>query len=83
MSTTSGSIVISLKKLVICEELTVPLQHYCKEENTGYFKLSWEILFVYKRFTNRENGELDNTIIAFSTDNGGVPYAGALNYPLK
>ena len=31
----------------------------------------------------RENGELDNTIIAFSTDNGGVPYAGALNYPLK
>ncbi|XP_023326945.1 arylsulfatase B [Eurytemora carolleeae] len=31
----------------------------------------------------RESGELDNTIIAFSTDNGGVPYAGALNYPLK
>jgi len=29
----------------------------------------------------RETGELENTIIAFSTDNGGVPYAGALNYP--
>ena len=26
---------------------------------------------------------LDNTIIAYSHDNGGVPYAGALNYPLK
>ena len=26
---------------------------------------------------------LDNTIIAYSHDNGGVPFAGALNYPLK
>ena len=26
---------------------------------------------------------LDNTIIAYSHDNGGVPYAGALNYPLR
>ena len=25
----------------------------------------------------------ENTIIAYSHDNGGVPYAGALNYPLK
>ena len=33
--------------------------------------------------TLRDNGELDNTIIAFSTDNGGVPYAGALNYPFR
>ena len=28
-------------------------------------------------------GMLDNTIIAYSHDNGGVPFAGALNYPLK
>ena len=26
---------------------------------------------------------LENTIIAYSHDNGGVPYAGALNYPLR
>ena len=25
----------------------------------------------------------DDTIIAYSHDNGGVPYAGALNYPLR
>jgi len=28
-------------------------------------------------------GVLEDTIIAFSIDNGGVPYAGALNYPLR
>ena len=28
-------------------------------------------------------GTLEDTIIAFSIDNGGVPYAGALNYPLR
>jgi len=31
----------------------------------------------------KSKGMLDNTIIAYSHDNGGVPYAGALNYPLK
>ena len=38
---------------------------------------------VNKKSLIRSSGELDNTIIAFSTDNGGVPYAGALNYPLR
>ena len=28
-------------------------------------------------------GVLEDTIIAFSIDNGGVPYAGSLNYPLR
>ena len=28
-------------------------------------------------------GVLEDTIIAFSIDNGGVPYAGAFNYPLR
>ena len=31
----------------------------------------------------KNHGILDDTIIMFSTDNGGGPYAGALNYPLK
>ena len=30
-----------------------------------------------------DNNELEDTIIIFSVDNGGVPYAGALNYPLR
>jgi len=30
-----------------------------------------------------KQGILEDTIIAFSIDNGGVPYAGALNYPLR
>ena len=30
-----------------------------------------------------ETGSLDDTVIMFSIDNGGVPYAGALNYPLR
>jgi len=30
-----------------------------------------------------KTGVLDDTIIVFSVDNGGVPYAGALNYPLR
>ena len=33
-------------------------------------------------FSDR-HGIFDNTIIAYSHDNGGVPYAGALNYPLR
>jgi len=33
--------------------------------------------------TIKRYGMFDNTIIAYSHDNGGVPYAGALNYPLK
>ena len=41
------------------------------------------LIIVNEKCLIRESGELDNTIIAFSTDNGGVPYAGALNYPLK
>ena len=28
-------------------------------------------------------GKLEETVIGFSIDNGGVPYAGALNYPLR
>ena len=28
-------------------------------------------------------GVLQDTVIAFSSDNGGVPYAGALNYPYR
>jgi arylsulfatase A-like enzyme len=31
----------------------------------------------------KQQGELENTVIAYSVDNGGVPYAGALNYPLR
>ncbi len=31
----------------------------------------------------KEQGQLENTVIAYSVDNGGVPYAGALNYPLR
>ena len=31
----------------------------------------------------RTRGVLDNTVIAYSVDNGGVPYAGALNYPVR
>ena len=31
----------------------------------------------------RTRGVLDNTVIAYSVDNGGVPYAGALNYPFR
>ena len=30
-----------------------------------------------------KNKMLEDTIIAFSIDNGGVPYAGAFNYPLR
>ena len=30
-----------------------------------------------------EHGELQDTVILYSHDNGGVPYAGALNYPLR
>ena len=30
-----------------------------------------------------DHGTLDDTIIMFSSDNGGVPYAGSLNYPLR
>ena len=30
-----------------------------------------------------DNNKLEDTIIIFSIDNGGVPYAGALNYPLR
>ena len=30
-----------------------------------------------------EHGKLEETIIVFSSDNGGVPYAGSLNYPLR
>ena len=30
-----------------------------------------------------DHGMLEDTIIFFSIDNGGVPYAGALNYPLR
>ena len=31
----------------------------------------------------RKYNMLEDTIIAFSSDNGGVPYAGALNYPFR
>ena len=30
-----------------------------------------------------DHSKLEDTIIIFSIDNGGVPYAGALNYPLR
>ena len=30
-----------------------------------------------------EHGELQDTVLLYSHDNGGVPYAGALNYPLR
>ena len=30
-----------------------------------------------------DHNKLEDTIIIFSIDNGGVPYAGALNYPLR
>lgn len=30
-----------------------------------------------------DHNQLEDTIIIFSVDNGGVPYAGALNYPLR
>ena len=37
------------------------------------------------RITNllEEKKMLENTIIIFSSDNGGVPYAGAFNYPFR
>jgi len=31
----------------------------------------------------QSQGKLEETVIGFSIDNGGVPYAGALNYPLR
>jgi len=31
----------------------------------------------------QSQGKLEETVISFSIDNGGVPYAGALNYPLR
>ena len=30
-----------------------------------------------------EHRELQDTVLLYSHDNGGVPYAGALNYPLR
>ena len=31
----------------------------------------------------KENGMLENTVIIYSSDNGGVPFAGAFNYPFR
>ena len=31
----------------------------------------------------KENGMLENTVILYSSDNGGVPFAGAFNYPFR
>ena len=30
-----------------------------------------------------KNEMLENTIIMFSSDNGGVPFSGAMNYPFR
>ena len=44
-------------------------------------KVRWERL-IRKRKKSVQ-GKLEETVIGFSIDNGGVPYAGALNYPLR
>ena len=31
----------------------------------------------------KENEMLDNTVIIYSSDNGGVPFAGAFKYPFR
>ena len=31
----------------------------------------------------KRNGMLDNTIIFYSSDNGGVPFTGGFNYPFR
>ena len=44
-------------------------------------KVRWERL-IRKRKESIQ-GKLEETVIGFPIDNGGVPYAGALNYPLR
>ena len=31
----------------------------------------------------KENEMFENTVIIYSSDNGGVPFAGAFNYPFR
>ena len=44
-----------------------------------------ETEFLLKIFSsqNQSTGQYDNTIFAFSSDNGGLPYQGANNYPYR
>ncbi|WP_044209181.1 sulfatase-like hydrolase/transferase [Flammeovirga sp. OC4] len=50
-----------------------------------YTAMMYNVDYNIKRIVEKleKNGELDNTMIVFMSDNGGKPVAGANNFPLK